>query len=95
MDDDMIYYAKSPNSQGYQQTVKEHLLAVAEFAQRFGATIGLDATAELAGQTHDFGKYSQAFQEVLSGTRIGGSTMPWAARAIWRPFTGAALVPAW
>lgn len=71
MDDDMIYYAKSPNSQGYQQTVKEHLLAVAEFAQRFGATIGLDATAELAGQTHDFGKYSQAFQEVLSGTRIG------------------------
>ena len=71
MDDDMIYYAKSPNSQGYQQTVKEHLLAVAEFAQRFGATIGLDATAELAGQTHDFGKYSQAFQEILSGTRSG------------------------
>jgi len=53
MDDDMIYYAKSPNSQGYQQTVKEHLLAVAEFAQRFGATIGLDATAELAGQTEE------------------------------------------
>lgn len=32
MDDDMIYYAKSPNSQGYQQTVKEHLLVVAERA---------------------------------------------------------------
>ena len=71
MDDDMIYYAKSPNSQGYQQTVKEHLLAVAELAQKFGADIGLEAAAELAGQTHDFGKYSQAFQEVLSGTRIG------------------------
>ena len=31
MDDDMIYYAKSPNSQGYQQTVKEHLVEM-EFA---------------------------------------------------------------
>ena len=55
MDDDMIYYAKSPNSQGYQQTVKEHLQAVAEFARKFGAAIGLDTAAELAGQTHDFG----------------------------------------
>mgnify|MGYP005900278401 CR=1 FL=1 len=36
MDDDMIYYAKSPNPQGYQQTVKEHLQAVAELAQKFG-----------------------------------------------------------
>lgn len=71
MDDDMIYYAKSPNPQGYQQTVKEHLQAVAELAQRFGAAIGLEAAAELAGQTHDFGKYSQAFQEVLNGTRPG------------------------
>ena len=88
MDDDMIYYAKSPNSQGYQQTVKEHLLVVAERAQKFGTPIGLDTAAELAGQTHDFGKYSQAFQEVLRGIR------PWAARAIWRPFTGAALAPA-
>ena len=39
MDDDMIYYAKSPNSQGYQQTVKEHLQAVAEFARKFGAAM--------------------------------------------------------
>ena len=59
MDDDMIYYAKSPNSQGYQQTVKDPLQAVAEFARKFGAAIGLDTAAELAGQTHDFGKYSQ------------------------------------
>ena len=72
MDDDMIYYAKSPNSQGYQQTVKEHLLVVAERAQKFGTPIGLDTAAELAGQTHDFGKYSQAFQEVLRGIRTGG-----------------------
>lgn len=82
MDDDMIYYAKSPNSQGYQQTVKEHLLVVAERAQKFGTPMGLVTAAELAGQTHDFGKYSQAFQarikndyqafqEVLGGTRVG------------------------
>ena len=71
MDDDMIYYAKSPNPQGYQQTVKEHLLAVAELAQKFGTPMGLATAAELAGQTHDFGKYSQAFQEILSGTRSG------------------------
>ena len=44
MDDDMIYYAKSPNPQGYQQTVKEHLQAVAELAQKFGTPMGL-ATA--------------------------------------------------
>ena len=94
MDDDMIYYAKSPNSQGYQQTVKEHLQAVAELAQKFGTPMGLATAAKLAGQTHDFGKYSQAFQEVLRGIRTGGWTTPWAARAIWRPFTGAALAPA-
>lgn len=67
----MIYYAKSPNPQGYQQTVKEHLQAVAELAQKFGTPMGLATAAELAGQTHDFGKYSQAFQEILSGTRSG------------------------
>ena len=89
MDDDMIYYAKSPNPQGYQQTVKEHLLAVAELAQKFGTPMGLATAAELAGQTHDFGKYSQAFQEVLSGTRIGIDHAMGGAC-----FTGAALVPA-
>ena len=49
MDDDMIYYAKSPNTQGYQQTVKEHLQAVAELAQKFGTPMGLATAAELAG----------------------------------------------
>ena len=45
MDDDMIYYAKSPNPQGYQQTVKEHLQAVAELAQKFGTPMGLATAA--------------------------------------------------
>ena len=44
MDDDMIYYAKSPNPQGYQQTVKEHLLAVAELAHGSGYGRGCGGT---------------------------------------------------
>lgn len=91
MDDDMIYYAKSPNSQGYQQTVKEHLLVVAERAQKFGTPIGLDTAAELAGLSESTLRRFRRCSEV-SGQ--GGWTTPWAARAIWRPFTGAALAPA-
>lgn len=94
MDDDMIYYAKSPNSQGYQQTVKEHLLVVAERAQKFGTPIGLDTAAELAGQTHDFGKYSQAFQEVLRGIRTGGVDHAMGGACYLEAVYRAALAPA-
>ena len=37
----MEYYAKSPNAQGNQPTVKEHLQRVAEFAQMYGEPLKL------------------------------------------------------
>ena len=67
----MNYYAKSANSKGKQQTVKEHLSEVADLAEQFGAEFGLEAPARLAGLLHDFGKYSQSFQKVLDGTMHG------------------------
>ena len=67
----MEYYAKSENSQGYQETVKEHLRKVAALAREFGTPLDLDIVAALAGQVHDFGKYSQSFQNVLKGTQTG------------------------
>lgn len=67
----MEYYAKSPNPQGYQETVKDHLQEVAAFAQEYGEALGLADAAKLEGQVHDFGKYTQRFQNVLKGTETG------------------------
>ncbi|MGN1019561.1 MAG: CRISPR-associated endonuclease Cas3'' [Aristaeellaceae bacterium] len=67
--DTQMYYAKSTNASGRQITVREHLAAVSEMAGQFGASIGLAQEATLAGLLHDFGKYSDAFAQVLKGTR--------------------------
>ncbi|MDY4430609.1 CRISPR-associated helicase Cas3' [Evtepia sp.] len=63
------YYAKSKRSDGTQVTVKEHLSAVSEYAAKYGVAAGIDAEARLAGLFHDFGKYSDSFQDVLLGLR--------------------------
>lgn len=65
------YYAKSANSQGHCETVKEHLQKVSVLACKYGEPFGLGDAAGLAGQVHDFGKYSRAFQDVLRGTQTG------------------------
>ena len=62
------YYAKSEKN-GKQPTVGEHLAAVSELAGHYGAEVGMEAAAALAGKLHDFGKYSEAFQGVLQGSR--------------------------
>lgn len=67
----MVYYAKSSNRQGHRETVKEHLQKVADLAQEYGEPLELGDAAALAGQVHDFGKYSIAFQEVMKGLRTG------------------------
>lgn len=67
----MEYYAKSENPQGHQETVKEHLQKVAALAREYGEVLGLEEPAELEGQIHDFGKYTESFQDVLKGTRTG------------------------
>lgn len=63
------YYAKSKLPSGCQPTVKEHLEAVANLAKQYGASFGRGEEAWMAGLFHDFGKYSDAFAEVLQGTR--------------------------
>ena len=57
----MEYYAKSENPQGHQETVKEHLQKVAALAREYGEVLGLEEPAELEGQIHDFGKYTESF----------------------------------
>lgn len=64
----MTYYAKTA-ANGHQTTVEEHCTAVANMAKQFGAEIGREKEAYLAGLFHDFGKYGARFQEVLRGTR--------------------------
>lgn len=64
----VIYYAKSADESGDKTTNREHLKAVAELAMRFGEELGMPRTAWTAGMLHDFGKYSEAFQNVLNGT---------------------------
>lgn len=67
----MEYYAKSKNTQGHQETVKEHLQTVSTLAREYGEPLGMGEIAGLAGQVHDFGKYSDTFQDVLKGIRTG------------------------
>lgn len=67
----MEYYAKSENSQGHQETVKEHLQKVAALARKYGEALGLADAAGLEGGVHDFGKYPLSFQDVLQGKRTG------------------------
>lgn len=61
-----IYYAKSPRADGKQVTVKEHLEAVAKLAAQFGREVNLESDAKAAAMLHDFGKYSEMFQKVLT-----------------------------
>ena len=64
----MVYYAKSAGRNGDQTTNQMHLNDVSELARQFGNEIGMPSSAWIAGLLHDFGKYSQAFQNVLNGT---------------------------
>lgn len=65
------YYAKSKLPDGSWPTVREHLDAVAKLAKQYGEVFGRGEEARIAGIFHDFGKYSDAFSEVLQGTRTG------------------------
>lgn len=66
-----MYNAKSANSVHGEISNLEHLKKVALLARKFGKEIGKAEAAELAGSIHDFGKYADRFQGVLSGTYQG------------------------
>ena len=52
---------------GRTQTVLTHLLGTASLARAFAQPFGGESQAELAGLSHDIGKYSAAFQRRLHG----------------------------
>lgn len=47
------------------QTLEIHLTEVAEIAARLAAKLGVENAGRLIGLLHDFGKYSQAFQDYI------------------------------
>ncbi|MEG9883522.1 MAG: CRISPR-associated endonuclease Cas3'' [Hyphomicrobiales bacterium] len=51
------------------QSLREHLLRVAELAGDMAAPLGLERAAYCAGLYHDLGKYSKEFQQRLRGAR--------------------------
>lgn len=59
------YYARSANTQGEKETVPHHLSRAAELCQEFLAPLGYEVWGEVLGKFHDFGKYSDQFQQVL------------------------------
>ena len=65
---DITFYAKS-SADGKQISVRQHLSEVATQAEEFASSFGASKAARLAGLFHDFGKYSEAFQKVLTGER--------------------------
>ena len=73
MNEEKRYYAKSANAHHGKILIKEHLERVGALAAEFGAEVGMPEAARLAGDFHDFGKYSDRFQGVLDGTaqRVG------------------------
>ncbi len=52
-----------------EQTVREHLVGTAERCAGFAAAFGAGEQGRLAGLAHDLGKYSDAFQRRLLGSK--------------------------
>ena len=63
------YYAHASNTNKLQ-TVQSHLYGTASLAKKFAVPFGGEGQAELAGMTHDLGKYTEAFQRRLQGEAI-------------------------
>ena len=73
-----MYYAHStsrPDRRDWQR-LNDHLVGVADGAERRGEALGIGMAARLAGVLHDLGKYTPAFQRRLTGdpSRVDHST---------------------
>jgi CRISPR-associated endonuclease/helicase Cas3 len=68
----MAFYAHSgtPADRADWQPLAEHLENVARLAAEMAAPLGLDKAARIAGQLHDLGKYTAAFQCRLAGADV-------------------------
>ena len=60
------YIAHVRKSDGQPQSLQTHLTETAEIAKLLAAKLDLDQAGELLGLMHDFGKYSQKFQNYIS-----------------------------
>ena len=65
----MIYYAHSAEelSEEYWQTLQEHLVGVANMAQKSASKFSAAELGYVAGLLHDLGKYTEDFQQRLRG----------------------------
>ncbi len=67
----IVYYARSANKAGESETVSHHLTRVAQIAEDCASQFDSGIYGHIAGSFHDFGKYSEAFQNVLLGKQQG------------------------
>ena len=63
------YYAKSENGNGEKETIEHHLARTGELCRKFLTPLGYGGWGEQMGLLHDFGKWSEDFQQVLRGTK--------------------------
>lgn len=63
----MVYYARSKNENGEKETIKHHLKRTSELCGEYTEQFTSKEIGEYMGLFHDFGKYSQRFQNVLEG----------------------------
>ena len=62
---DNIYYAHSENGIGEKETVAAHLAFTGKLCECFLNEFGYGLWGKAIGEWHDFGKYSELFQQVL------------------------------
>ncbi|MEO1091998.1 MAG: CRISPR-associated endonuclease Cas3'' [Pseudomonadota bacterium] len=63
-------HSTSDTTQANWQALRRHLLQVEDLARSRGQRIGIGEAAAAAGLLHDLGKYTRAFQERLTGSRV-------------------------
>jgi len=63
------FYSRSSNNKGEKETLKNHLNKVSILCGKFAGAFGCETEGQAMGMLHDFGKYSEAFQQVLEHRR--------------------------
>ncbi len=66
----MQYFARSENDSGYKETVQHHLCRTKELCGLYAGEFDCRTAGQWMGILHDFGKYSENFQQVLQGTCV-------------------------
>ncbi len=60
-----VFIAHRRETDGEIQSVMDHLFEVARLTRQFAQKLGVPDLGELLGLLHDFGKYSQSFQDYI------------------------------